>query len=136
MAPANEHGPRLTDHEYDRAIIELHRDVAAMPSRDEARALRRRELDLAIDHRLGRGFPADRRDALWAASERVESKRIWLGLKYILGSFIGARARHASALTHALAREYRQVLSDEELEQFLGPGPLALPVDRADCPPG
>ncbi len=99
-----------------------------MPTRDEDRARRRRALDLAIDHRLGRKFPEDRRDALWAASERVESKRIWLGLKFVLGSLTG-RGAHAQALTRALEREYSTVLTPSELQQFLGPTPRALPID-------
>ena len=56
---------------------------------------------------------------LWAASERVESRRIWLGLKALLGGLTG-RA-HAQSLTRALEREYGKVLTPSELEQFLGP---------------
>jgi hypothetical protein len=131
MAKPGEHGPRLTDEEYDRAVIELHRGMPPMPTREEDRARRRRALDLAIDHRLGRNFPRERREALWNASERVESKRIWIGLKSLLGTVTGARA-HAEALTRALGREFGKVLTPSELEQFLGPGPLALPIDDAD----
>ena len=99
-----------------------------MPTREEDRARRRRALDLAIDHRLGRNFPHERRDALWAASERVESRRIRVGLKYLLRMLTGGRG-HAQALTRMLGREYGKVLSPSELEQFLGPAPLALPMD-------
>jgi hypothetical protein len=129
MPPPGEFGSRLSDEEYDRAIVDLHRGMAPMPTRDEDRALRRRALDLAIDHRLGRQFPRARRDALWAASERVESKRLWLGLRSLLGLFSAGRRQHANALTRALAKEYGKVLSPSELEQFLGPGPFALPLD-------
>jgi hypothetical protein len=123
------HGRRLTDQEYDRAIVELHRGMPPMPTREEDRALRRRALDLAIDHRLGRNFPQERREALWTASERVNSKRIWTGLSYLIRSLAGGRA-HAEALTKALGREYSKVLTPSELEQFLGSAPLALPIDR------
>jgi hypothetical protein len=129
MPPEGEFGSRLSDEEYDRAIVDLHRGMAPMPTRDEDRALRRRALDLAVDHRLGRGFPQARRDALWAASERVESRRVWLGLRSLLGLFAGGRPQHANALTRVLAKAYGRVLSASELEQFLGPGPLTLPVD-------
>jgi len=129
MPQTNEYGPRLTDEEYDRAIVDLHRGMSPMPTREEDRALRRRALYLAIDHRLGRNFPQERREALWKASERVESKRIWIGLTYLIRSLAGGRA-HAEALTKALAREYNRVLSPSELEQFLGSTPLTLPVDR------
>ena len=129
MPQTGEYGPRLTDEEYDRAIVDLHRGMSPMPTRDEDRARRRRALDLAIDHRFGRNFPQERREALWKASERVESKRIWIGLKYLIRSLAGGRA-HAEALTKALGREYGKVLTPAELEQFLGPAPLALPVER------
>jgi hypothetical protein len=58
----------------------------------------------------------------------VESRRIWIGLKYLLRRLAGGRA-HAEALTRALGREYGKVLTPSELEQFLGPGPLDLPLD-------
>jgi hypothetical protein len=120
------YGPRLTGEEYDRAIVDLQRSMPPMPSREQERAQRRSALDLAIDHRLGRKFPQARRDALWAASERVESKRIWIGVKYLLRRLTGGRT-HARALTKALGREYGKVLSPSELEQFLGPLPHVLP---------
>jgi hypothetical protein len=129
MAGEGEFGPRLSNGEYDRAIIDLHRGMTPMPTPDANRVLRRRALDLAVDHRLGREFPQARRDALWAASERVESKRLWLGLRSLLGLFFPGRRQHAAALTRALVKEYRQVLSASELEQFLGTGPLTLPLD-------
>lgn len=127
-----EHGPRLTDEEYDRAVVELQRGMSPMPTREEERARRRRALDLAIDHRLGRNFPAARREALWAAAERVESRRIWIALKYLLRRLAGGRA-HAQALTQALDDAYAKVLTPSELTQFLGPPPLTLPV--GDGPP-
>jgi hypothetical protein len=121
MPEVPDHGSRLTDDEYDRRIVELYRGMPPVPGPEEDRALRRRALDLAIDHRLGREFPQARREALWAASERVESKRIWLGLRYMLGRLLWpVRRRHAEALTHALAGEYSKVLSQPELERFLG----------------
>jgi hypothetical protein len=121
-----EYGPRLTGEEYDRAIVDLQRDAPPIPTGEEDRARRRRALDLAIDHRLGRRFPQARRDELWAASERIESKRIWIGLKYLLCRLSGGRA-HAQALTRALSSEYGKVLSPSELEEFLGPAPHVLP---------
>jgi hypothetical protein len=129
MSGEGEFGPRLTDDEYDRAIVDLHRGMTPMPTPDEDRVLRRRALDLAVDHRLGREFPQARRDALWAACERLESRRLWLGLRSLLGLFFAGRPQHAKALTRALAMAYRQVLSASELEQFLGAGPLTLPLD-------
>jgi hypothetical protein len=88
---------------------------------------------LAIDHRFGRDFPEARREALWAASERVEAHRLRLGLKYLLSVVVRPlRRKQATALTSALAAEYSKVLTQSELEQFFGleKGERpALPVD-------
>jgi hypothetical protein len=133
MAPLPDYGPRLTDEEYERRVVELHRGMPPMPTPEQDRALRRRALNLAIDHRLGRDFPGSRREALWAASERIDSRRIWLGLRYMLGMLLSSvRRGHAEALTNALTAEYSKVLSQPELRQFLGlkeGQPPALPVD-------
>ncbi len=126
VAQGNEHGPRLTGDEYDRAVVDLQRGAPPIPSREEDEALRRRALNLAIDYRLGRKFPKDRREALWIASQRVEARRVRLGFMYLLRSLTGTRG-HAQALTDMLKREYRKVLSASELEQFLGPAPHELP---------
>jgi hypothetical protein len=141
MARMPDHGPRLSDDEYERRVVELQRGMPPTPTPEEDRALRRRALDLAIDHRLGRDFPQPRREALWSASERVDAQRIWLGLRYLLGAVLGrGRRRHAEALTKALTGEYSKVLSPPELRQFLGlkEGERpALPVDpeaRAGSP--
>ena len=64
------HGPRLTDEEYEKKMIELHRDLPPMPSEEQDRQVRRMALDLAIDHRLGRDFPPERRELLWAIQQR------------------------------------------------------------------
>jgi hypothetical protein len=134
MAVAD-YGKRLTDDEYDRRVVELYRGLPPTPHPVEDRALRRRALELKIDHRLGRDFPRARRDALWAASERVETRRFRLGLRYLLSALIRPlRRQHAAALTNALASEYSKVLTEAELAQFLdlhlGQRP-GLPVDSA-----
>jgi hypothetical protein len=128
-----DHGRRLTDDEYERRIVELYRGQPPAPTPDEDRALRRQALELRIDHRLGRDFPLARRNALWAASERLEARRLRLGLRYLLGALVRPlRRKHAAALTSALTAEYAKVLTPAELEQFLalreGQKP-ALPVD-------
>ena len=136
--PNEDYGPRLTDEEYDRGIVELYCGLAPIPTPAEERAIRQRALDLAIDRRFGKDFPQARRDALWAASERVESHRLRLGLKYLLSVFLRPlRPRHATALANALAAEYAKVLTQPELEQFLGleKGQRpALPVDQRRAP--
>jgi len=128
-----EYGPRLTDDEYERRIIELHRGLPPMPTKAEDEAIRRRELELAIDHRLGRNFPPERREALWAVRRRVEKKRLRFAFRHLLRRLFGGPvARDAQRLAGRLMDEYAKVLSGPELERFLGVpegGRPALPID-------
>ncbi|MCU0559687.1 MAG: hypothetical protein MUD16_05775 [Desulfobacterales bacterium] len=115
------HGPRLSDEEYEAKIIALHRDLPPMPSAEQDRQTRRMALDLAIDHRLGCAFPAERRERLWAIQERVEKRRLWLALRHPLRRFFAKRfARGAQGLAGYLVEEYANVLSRAELERFFG----------------
>jgi hypothetical protein len=128
-----DYGPRLTDDEYERRIVELRRGLPPMPTKAEDGALRRRELELAIDHRLGRDFPRERRDALWTLQQRIEKKRLRLGFKHLLRRLFGQPlVRDAQRLAGYAVDEYAKVLSALELERFLGVPDgqrPALPID-------
>lgn len=128
-----QYGPRLSNEEYDRRILSLYRSLPPLPSHDQDTEVRRQELNLAIDHRLGRGFPEERRSALWAVQQRIEKKRLWLGMKYLLRGLIARFfARDAQSLAGYAAEEYAKVLSPGELNLFLDlkeGEPPALPVD-------
>jgi hypothetical protein len=128
-----DHGPRLSGEEYDRAIVALYSDMPPVPSRQQRRELRRRELDLAIDQRLGRGFPRARRDALWAVQQKVERRRLRLMFKYLLRRFFSkSLVRDAQGLAGYLVEAYATVLNQAELEQFFGREEArhpALPID-------
>ena len=133
MTQELEYGPRLADDEYERQIIELHRGLPPMPIKAQDEALRRRELELAIDHRLGRDFPRERRDALWSVQQRVEKKRLRLAFKHLLRRLFGRPLAHdAQRLAGYVVDEYAKVLSGPELERFLGVPEgqrPALPID-------
>jgi hypothetical protein len=128
-----DYGPRLTDAEYEKQIINLYRGLPPMPSPEQDRETRWRELNLAIDHRLGCNFPEERRSALWAAQQRVEKKRLRLAMKHLLHRVVTQLlARDAQSLVGYVAEEYAKVLSPEELRRFLdvkeGEAP-SLPID-------
>lgn len=115
------YGPRLTGEEYDRRIVALHSGLPPVPSREQDRRIRRAALDLAVDHRLGRDFPRDRRDALWAVQERLERKRIKLMGAYLLKRLFGkSMARQARGLAGYVVDQYATVLNSSELEAFFG----------------
>jgi hypothetical protein len=130
-----EYGPRLTDAEYEKQIVSLYRGLPPMPSPEQDRAIRRQELNLAIDHRLGRAFPEERRSALWAAQQRVDKKRLRLAMKYFLHRLVTKLlVRQAQSLAGYAAEEYAKVLSPEELRRFLDlkeGEPPSLPIDIA-----
>jgi hypothetical protein len=104
-----------------------------MPTEEEDRQVRRTELNLAIDHRLGRDFPPERRELLWAIQQRVEKRRLWLALKYPFRRlFAKSLARGAQGLAGYLVDEYAEVLTKAELKSFFsleeGQRPV-LPID-------
>ena len=109
------------------------RGLPPMPTKDQDSEVRRRELELAIEHRLGRDFPQERREALWAAKERVERKRLWLGVKFLIKKKLGRSVvDDAQGLVAYMVDEYAKVLNPAEIESFFGlkKGERpALPVD-------
>ena len=133
MSKDIDHGPRLTDDEYDKRIIKLHEDLPTELTKEQDRQIRRQELELAIDHRLGRNFPPHRREALWAVQQRVERKRLNLIFKYLLRRiFAKSLARQAQGLAGYLVDEYAKVLNMTELESFFGAEEVrrpTLPID-------
>jgi hypothetical protein len=126
-------GARLTGEEYDRAIVALHSGLPPVPSRQQRQEIRRRELDLVIDYRLGREFPKARRDALWVVQQRVERRRLSLMFKYLFRRlFAKSLIKGAQGLAGDVVEAYRSVLDEAELEQFFGREETrrpALPVD-------
>lgn len=130
---APDYGPRLTDAEYERRLFELHRSLPPMPTRAQDAEVRRRELEIAIDHRLGRDFPAERRAALWAVQRGIDKKRLRLALRHLVRRLFPRHlVRGAQALAGYAVDEYAKVLSGPELRRFLdleeGEQPV-LPVD-------
>lgn len=118
---ASEHGPRLSGPEYDRRIVALHSGLPPRLGRNQQTELRRVELELSIDYRLGVDFPADRRDQLWAVAQRIERRRLRLIFRYLMrrlrphGTEMGA-----ADMAGYLVQEYSRVLNETELEAFLG----------------
>ena len=133
MAHTLDSGPCLSDEEYDRKIIELYRGFPSMPTEEQDREVRRRELELAIDHRLGRDFPQERRLALIAVQQRLEKQSLGSAFRYSLGKLLPKFiARHARFLAADTVNAYAKVLSKPELARFLDlrEGELpSLPVD-------
>lgn len=132
------YGECISGKEYDRRIVELHSHASPMPSKEEDREIRRKELNLAIDHRLGVKFPQNRRDQLWEVMEHVERRRLSLGLKYVFKKVLMRKAvsrglvDKANGLAGIMVDEFAKILNTQELYRFfqLKPGEQpSLPVD-------
>jgi hypothetical protein len=127
------HGPCLSNEEYEKRIAELYRNQTPITNRKQEKRIRRKELDLTIDHRLGRNFPRNRREALWDIQQKVEKKRLRLIFKYLLRRFFAnSLARDVQGLSGFIVSEYAKVLDEAELERFFGVQESrqpSLPVD-------
>lgn len=126
-------GSCLTDEEYERRIVQLHSGLPPMPTEEQDIEVRRQELNLAIDHRLGCNFPLERRDSLWAIQQQVEKRRLRLAIKYLFRKLLPLMlVRGAHDLAGYMVDEYGKVLSDAELTRFFnlrkGERPQ-LPID-------
>jgi hypothetical protein len=128
------HGPRLSDREYEKRIVALHNKLPTLQNKQVEESVRRCELDLAIDHRLGANFPKERREKLWNIQQQIENKRPRLFIYWLL-HFISYRwlYKRANKLAGYLVEEYSKVLTKDELQAFFQLGenerPM-LPIDK------
>ena len=128
-----DHGPCLSLEEYEQRLVALYSDQPPMPTDAQDQELRRRQLDLSVDYRLGRDFPLERRAALWEIAQRVEKKRLRLVFWHTARRLVPGRlAAKANGLAGFMVDEYAKVLSSDEIERYFdlptGTRP-ALPID-------
>jgi hypothetical protein len=128
----------MTKEEYQRRIVALHSGLPEASSKLQEEQVRRQELELTIDHRLGCDFPSERREELWAVQQRIDRKRGRLLFQHLLRRLLpGGLERSAKGLASLVVDEYSKQLSREELEAFLGESEVqnpSLPVARARRP--
>lgn len=126
-------GPCLSIEEYEKKVHDLYSQLPPEPSREQDKSVRRQELELTIDHRLGRNFPHERREALWTIQQQVERKRLLLLVRHLLKRiFPGSIATGAQRLANGVVKEYAKVLNRRELESFFGEDEArrpALPIE-------
>ena len=89
-------------------------------------ATRRRQLEARIDRTLGRDFPVDRRERLWAAQQRVDELRHehqlrdrWLEITH-RRTMPGTDGEETVNVADAVLRTWARVLDARELAVFLG----------------
>lgn len=113
------YGARLSANEFQKQIVALHSGLPTDSKQQTQEEVSRRELDLTIDHRLGKDFPKERRDALWEIQREVERRRLRLILRWLLYSFSHKPLyNQANRLAGYLVDEYAKVLSPTELQAY------------------
>lgn len=121
MASIPDHGRRLSPEEYDLAVTSLYdRDVNGGQGGADDLWLRRAELNLTIDYRLGVDFPQDRREAMWRIQQEIEERRIRLLARSVVAYFFPwRRAARVNRLVEVMKCKYARVLTPAELRAFL-----------------
>jgi hypothetical protein len=118
---AVDHGPKLSGEEYDRRIVELYEDLPATPSRKQMMDVKRNELEIMIDHRLGTLFPRERREKLWAAQRKIDRRRLRLFAAYLFRHLFKKNfLKEKNWIAQCVVDEYAKVLNQSELEMFFG----------------
>lgn len=121
-APGPEFGGRLSREEYERRVLALHTSRQGLPDRRQAQALRRAELELLIDYRLGTETPARLRDALWERQASLDRSLPW---RLLLG-VIRHPFRPSDALARTQVKAFSKVLSFSQLGRFFDLNPEDL----------
>jgi hypothetical protein len=134
MPSGFDHGPRLTQREYEQAVVALYSSARPNPGSTTQESLSRRELDLTIDFRLGTAFPSDRRDQLWRAQRKIAKSRLRMAASSF-ASFLKPRVlyRRANRVARFVVDEYAKVLTEAEMEAYFGADEIrrpTLPFDR------
>lgn len=131
--PLSKYGPRLSSDEYQQAVADLYRRAAesqaAAGGGDVEQAIKDAEFNLVIDYRLGRNFPAERRQALLEAKRAAEKQRLRLVGRFIRKSIRDREfASGMQVWLEQLADAFSQILSPEELDAFMELKPGEKPV--------
>jgi hypothetical protein len=104
-------GEKLTRAEYEARVIELHASGSPMPSESQELAIRRAELNLLIDHKLGAELSRERRDALWMEQARVDRHLPWR----VLVGFLKHPTHPSDEIAKSQVRAFANILTPVEL---------------------
>jgi len=106
-----DHGPRLTQAEYERRISALNASSPAMPTRAEEEILREAEMSLLIDYHLGVAFPEERRARVLQEHRKLSRSLVWR----LLASVVTHPRHPSDGVARAQVRSFSRLLSDAEL---------------------
>jgi hypothetical protein len=122
--PLLKYAPRLSSEEYQQAISTLYKRAAAgqlgAAQGGIEQAIKDAEFNLAIDHKLGRNFPQDKRQALVEAKHQAEKQRLRLVGRFLRKSIRErAFASGMQVWLEQLAEAFSTVLTPQELNAFM-----------------
>lgn len=113
------YGQKLDAREYQRRVLELYERPGQLLTGRQQTMLRRRELELTIDHKLGVDFPLERREALWKAQQRLHRRHVPVLLLWLVGKAFGSKKSVEEPMYELVLREYGRVLSSSELSAMV-----------------
>jgi hypothetical protein len=114
-----DHGRKLTSREYELAVVALHEEDTTSDERKNF--IRRRELDLNIDFRLGTDFPRERRELLWSVQQSIDKRMVALGISWLVDKLTpNILKTKVNRITSGCWIAYSEVLTDEELNMYFG----------------
>lgn len=113
-----DYGRRLTQQEYERAVVDLYDNQPCALSGGDDEYIRQREMNLTIDYRLGVDFPAAKREALWRVQQHSERERMRFAARTLLAPLVVRSG--SNALARLVLRGYAQVLTPDELNAYFG----------------
>jgi len=127
MVKPSKYGRKIPAGEYEQRLVKLYQDAALrMPSHADQRIadeLKLAEFHLVIEHRLGQDFPQDKRQALWAAKQRVESTGVALeDPRRRIVTHVDPTLHGSHSMLEGLRDEFEKILSSEDLRQLMGIG--------------
>lgn len=111
--PVAWHGERLTHETYEKQLRAACSHQPALPD------VRRRELDIAIDYRLGRAFPEARREALWVIQQEIDARLVTVGALSSIKELLRGKVPGVSRVqVYYLFKKYGSILDLDEVQMF------------------
>lgn len=112
------YGKKITKQEYEALIVNLFENSKNIGEQD----LKKAELNLHIDYRLGKNFPNDRREKIWEIYSGIDDKIFKRKAKILILTILPNALRNYfwSNFIHSMEKEFLCVLSKSELESLFG----------------
>lgn len=116
------YGEKLSDEELDRQLVKLHTDIPWHIYEKYFDEIERSEFELIIDNRLGKDFPADRREELWKAKKKILRKTVINSIIYTITDLItfGRATKGLVLHSYVIEKVYGKILDREDLISFFG----------------